>query len=472
MRAVFLYVAAAVLLLFSFSTLHKTKIACVGDSITYGSGIEHRDQDSYPAQLQKLLGNRYEVKNFGHGGTTLLYRGAHPYVKVKEFEASKAFKPDIVFIMLGTNDTQKKSRAHLAEFEQDYARLIESYQQLSSHPRVILIKPIPAFNYGDTVWISPEIITGKIQPLMEKIAFDNHCELVDMYHWFLDKEDLLSDKVHPTAEGARRIAERLRDYLLTETTAYDIRKQLSLTEESGNFHGFEMKTGRYDSALYHIVLPRHTAKGKPWIWRARFFGHEPQTDIALLERGYHVVYYDVAGLFGAPSAVARWDRFYAWMQQGGLAKKAALEGMSRGGLIIYNWAYHNPGKVCCVYVDAPVLDIKSWPGGKGHGKGSPDNWRQCMQVYGFASEEEALKARVNPLDHAAEIATLGFPMLHIVGDADEVVPVDENTGPFGKIIKEHGGTFTVLHKPGVGHHPHSLPDPEPIVNFILNAQDL
>lgn len=446
------------------------KIACVGDSITYGSGIEQWDQYSYPAQLQKLLGDRYDVKNFGLGGTTLLYHGAHPYVKTEEFEQSKAFMPDIVFIMLGTNDTQKKSRNHLPEFEQDYARLIRTYRQLPSRPRVILIKPIPAFNYGDTVWISPEIITGKIQPLMEKIAFDNHCELVDMYHWFLDKEDLLSDKVHPTAEGARRMAERLRDYLLTDTVAYDIRKKLPLPAETGNFHGFEMKTGQYDSVLFRIVMPRHTARGKPWVWRARFFGHEPQSDIALLERGYHVVYYDVAGLFGAPPAVRRWDRFYAWMQQAGLAGKAALEGMSRGGLIIYNWAYSNPGKVCCIYGDAPVLDIRSWPGGKGHGQGSPKEWQQCMQVYGFATEEEALSAKVSPLDHAAEIAAMGFPMLHIVGDADRVVPVDENTGPFEKTVKANDGTITVIHKAGTGHHPHSLPDPEPIIDFLINAK--
>ncbi|HHJ10804.1 MAG TPA: hypothetical protein ENK25_07920 [Bacteroidetes bacterium] len=76
-------------------------------------------------------------------------------------------------------------------------------ENTESWPVVILIKPIPAFNYGDTVWISPELIKRKIQPLMEKTAFDNRCELVDLYHWFLDKEILLSDKAHPTASGTR-----------------------------------------------------------------------------------------------------------------------------------------------------------------------------------------------------------------------------------------------------------------------------
>ncbi len=458
-------------IIFLFTGCHssRTKVACVGDSITYGSGIEDRGHNSYPAQLQEMLGKQYTVANFGRPGATLLFEGALPYVKTKEFEASKAFAPDIVFIMLGTNDTQKKSRAHLPAFEGDYAQLIRIYRELPSHPRVILLKPLPAFNYGDTVWISPELITRKIQPLMEKVAFDNRCELIDLYHWFLDKEDLLPDKVHPNVAGARRIAERLYDHLVADTTAFDLRRQLDLPVETHNFHGFEMKSGQLDSVPYHIVMPRHTAAGRPWVWRARFFGHEPQADIALLERGYHVVYYDVAGLFGAPPAVVRWNRFYDWLQKGGLAPKAALEGMSRGGLIVYNWALQNPDKVCAVYADAPVLDIKSWPGGKGIGKGSPDNWKACMNVYGFTSEEEALQAHVSPLDHAAEIATLGFPMLHVVGDADKVVPVDENTGPFEQIIKKEGGTIRVIHKPGIGHHPHSLPDPEPIVHFISEA---
>ncbi len=467
-RFVFLFLLAVLSLSCQQS---KVRIACVGDSITYGSKIQQREKYSYPAQLQDMLGSRYEVRNFGHSGATLLEKGAHPYVKTKEYQASRAFKPDIVFIMLGTNDTQKKSRGHLGDFETDYTRLIRTYRQLPSHPLVILIKPIPAFNYGDTVWISPELIGRKIQPLVEQTAFDNRCELVDLYHWFLDKENLLADKVHPTAAGASRIAERLMNYLETDTVPFDIRRNLSIHASVKNFHGFEMTDTLCKGIPCRIVMPRHTAKGKPWVWRARFFGHEPQFDIAMLERGFHIVYYDVAGLFGAPAAIKRWNRYYTWMQQAGLHKKAVLEGMSRGGLIIYNWAVVNPGKVLCLYGDAPVLDIKSWPGGKGHGKGSPNDWKQCMQVYGFTTEEEALKAKVSPMDHAPEIATLGFPMLHIVGDADSVVPVDENTGPFEKLIKKNGGKITVIHKPGTGHHPHSLPDPEPIVNFVMKARE-
>jgi pimeloyl-ACP methyl ester carboxylesterase len=153
----------------------------------------------------------------------------------------------------------------------------------------------------------------------------------------------------------------------------------------------------------------------------------------------------------------------------GLAKKAVLEGFSRGGVYVYRWAVHSPSRVACVYADAPVLDFKSWPGGKGKGGGNPVEWQRFKEDFGLASEEEALAFKGNPLDMAAEIARGGFPMLHVCGLADVVVPIEENTDPFEKKVLESGGRITVIRKPGIGHHPHSLPNPQPIVDFILRA---
>ena len=216
-----------------------------------------------------------------------------------------------------------------------------------------------------------------------------------------------------------------------------------------------------------VVVPAEVAEGKPWIWRARFFGHEPQTDVALLKRGFHLVYCDIGGLFGAPVAVEIWDAFYAEMTtKHGFAKKVALEGMSRGGLIIYNWAKANPDKVACIYGDAPVLDIRSWPGGKGTGKGDGKTWEGCLKVYGLTdAESEAFRG--NPIDGLKPLADAGVPLFHVVGDADAVVPVAENTAILEKRYKDLGGSIEVIHKPGVGHHPHSLKDPKQIVDFIL-----
>ena len=232
-----------------------------------------------------------------------------------------------------------------------------------------------------------------------------------------------------------------------------------------NYARYDFKIGDADCL---VVKPRKTAKGKPWVWRARFWGHEPQTDLALLGKGWHVVYCEVGGLFGSPKAIERWDRFYEFLTiLHEFSKKAALEGMSRGGLIIYNWASNNPTKVTAIYGDAPVCDFKSWPGGKGKSKGSPGSWKQCLASYGF-NESQALAFRGNPIDRLEPLAKAGIPILHIVGDADSVVPITENSNIIEKRYRALGGTIKVIHKKGIGHHPHSLKDPKPIVEFFLN----
>ncbi len=232
------------------------------------------------------------------------------------------------------------------------------------------------------------------------------------------------------------------------------------------WNGFD----RYDFVLDErnciIVSPDSPLEGNPWIWRARFFGHRPEVDIALLGKGYYLVYMDVVDLYGCPTAVRHWNEFYRYLTEAhGFAKKAALEGMSRGGLIIYNWAAANPEKVSCIYADAPVCDFKSWPAGKGRGKGSPEDWQKCLKAYGV-TEEEALAYPYNPIDNLESLAKANIPLLHVHGDADEIVPLEENTRIVEERYKAMGGSIIVIVKPGVGHT-HGLDDPTPIVDFIL-----
>lgn len=224
---------------------------------------------------------------------------------------------------------------------------------------------------------------------------------------------------------------------------------------------------KVDGRTCIVVSPEKEADGNPWIWRARFFGHEPQADVEMLRRGYHIAYCDVGNLFGNPQAVKHWDAFYECLTtRHGFAKKVALEGMSRGGLIIYNWAAANPEKVACLYGDAPVCDFKSWPGGKGQGKGGGGAWQACLKAYGL-TEGQALKYKGNPIDQLKSLADAKIPILHVVGDADDVVPVAENSAIIEKLYRELGGSIQVISKPGVGHHPHALKDPSPIVEFFL-----
>lgn len=234
------------------------------------------------------------------------------------------------------------------------------------------------------------------------------------------------------------------------------------------WNGYERLDFVVDGRKCLLVLPKASAPGKPWIWRTEFFGHEPQADIALLGHGFHVAYMDVQNMYGAPVALDHMDRFYDHLtRQFTLAPKPVLEGFSRGGLFAFNWAARNPQRVFAIYADAPVCDFKSWPGGRGKGKGSPVDWQRLKTAYGFASDDEALAYKLNPVDNLAPLAEAKVPLLHVCGDADEVVPLDENTAVIEQRYKKLGGVIEVISKPGVGHHPHSLKDPSPIVQFIL-----
>ncbi len=234
------------------------------------------------------------------------------------------------------------------------------------------------------------------------------------------------------------------------------------------WHGFRRVDFDVDGNVGTVVMPKEPVDGKPWVWHGEFFGHKPAPDIELLKRGYHIAYLKVPNLLGAPVAVRHWNRFYEDLRERyGLSSKVALVGLSRGGLYCYNWAAANPQKVACLYGDAPVCDFKSWPGGQGNGKGSKRDWDLVLEVYGFVNDAAANAYDKNPVDNLKPLADAGVPLLHVYGDADKVVPWDENTGVVARRYKQLGGSIELIAKPGVGHHPHGLEDPTPIVDFII-----
>ena len=151
----------------------------------------------------------------------------------------------------------------------------------------------------------------------------------------------------------------------------------------------------------------------------------------------------MAGLYGSPKAVQRWNKFYTYLREKHqFSEKVVLEGMSRGGLIIYNWGIANPKKVAAIYGDAPVMDFKSWPGVSNAG---------MLKAYGFENGQAAEAYKHNPVDRLKPLADAGVPIIHVVGDADKVVPIDENTSLAEKRYHKMGGVFKVIHKKNVGH---------------------
>ncbi|MCD7964104.1 MAG: GDSL-type esterase/lipase family protein [Rikenellaceae bacterium] len=158
----------------------RIKVACVGNSITAGSGVENRATQSYPAVLQQLLGERYEVVNFGLGGRTLLYNGDRPYVNEKRFQESLEFNPDIVIIKLGTNDSKVKNwNDHGVEFEGDLRNFIDRYSALESSPEIYLCFPIWAAR--GSFYIQESVIASEIIPIISRVAAEKGVKVIDLH---------------------------------------------------------------------------------------------------------------------------------------------------------------------------------------------------------------------------------------------------------------------------------------------------
>ena len=159
---------------------------------------------------------------------------------------------------------------------------------------------------------------------------------------------------------------------------------LTLKAQIPTWKGFEktaFKIGNHDA---YFVKPQTALEGKPWVWRASFPDWHTDMDSILLTKGFHVVFVNVDNQYGSPYSMQIWDKTYNYLVDSlDFAPKVALEGVSRGGLYVYAWAKRNPDKVTCIYNEAPVCDIKSWPGGKGKGKGH-------QVAAGFQGEVRAL----------------------------------------------------------------------------------
>lgn len=237
------------------------------------------------------------------------------------------------------------------------------------------------------------------------------------------------------------------------------------------YHGFDRFDFEVDGQKCLVVIPKTAAKGNPWIWRAEFFDHRPEIDLALVKQGFHLAYMNVGNTFGCPSAMKHFDEFYKVLtEKHGLSKRPVLEGLSRGGLYVYNWGAAHPDQVGLILGDNPVLDFKSWPGGKGKGPGSASDWKKLIGDYGFPDEAAAIAFDKNPIDNVASLAKAKVPLLHICGDADEVVPYPENTVILKERYEKLGGKIHVIVKPGLKHHPHGLDDPTPAVEYILKER--
>lgn len=259
----------------------KIKVACVGNSVTYGYKLPNREKQAYPVQLQQMLGKDYDVRNFGHSGATLLYNGHNPYVKLPEFKAAINFKADIVVIHLGLNDTDPRNWPHYAdEFIPNYRALIDSFRVANPNSKIwiCLMTPIfhdhPRFDSGTRLWHS------MIQQRIRQIASTYNVGLIDLYSPLHPYPNLFPDALHPDAEGANILAKTVYSNItgdfggLTLPATYGndmvIQRQSPITfhgkanvgeQVSVNFHGLKAQAITNKQGQWSITFPAEEAGG-------------------------------------------------------------------------------------------------------------------------------------------------------------------------------------------------------------------
>lgn len=456
------------------------RIAIIGDSISTGAHAKNRQRDGFPGRLATTFEGQHEVRAFAKGGHTLLRKADSPLANTKVFQDAIAWKPDTAVIMLGTNDSSEKrpNWKHHADLETDARFMMDALREANPVVTVHFVGPTPMFPNR------PKLPEGR-KPDLEQRA-PNLLVIRDVYRRIADAEqrvfhhdltrtltaELTSDGVHPDTQGHENIARHLSEVLTIKfDESHDVAAALQQTgadPKQGDFHGYRRHDFKLpgNGASCRIVAPQQSAAGHPWIWRARFFGHQPALDLSLLDRGYHVAYCDVGNLYGNDAALDRWDAFHAFATgKLDLAPKPILEGMSRGGLPIFLWASRNPDKVTAIYGDNPVCNFRSWPGGK-PGKGSAGDWARLLQAYGITEEQAATHPQ--PIDEAVlkPVAAAKIPVALVLGTADDVVPPAANGDALAAAYRKLGGPLKVWHKPGLGHHPHGLHPPGPLRVFL------
>jgi Lysophospholipase L1 and related esterases len=173
----------------------KTRIACIGDSITELSG--------YPNYAKQALGDSYAVGNFGACGTTVSLDSENPYMRSRAYALAKDFQPDIAIVMLGTNDANSNFYCCQSSFVADYSVLLDAIKRLSSKPKVWVVRPPHVF---DETWLNGHVLSIEVIPAVDEVAKQTGLPVIDVYS-ATDNPKLFFDGVHPNDEGAKIIAD-------------------------------------------------------------------------------------------------------------------------------------------------------------------------------------------------------------------------------------------------------------------------
>ncbi len=229
---------------------------------------------------------------------------------------------------------------------------------------------------------------------------------------------------------------------------------------------FQFKRRGYPSS---VAVPEVPACGKPWAWRPEFRDAFTAVDVELLRRGWHLLFLDLPDQYGSPFAREVFSAFLDRMiEKHELAGKGIYIGLSRGGLSALHVAMDQPERCRALYLDNPVCNFRSWPGGMDGGPGSQGDWEKLLSAYGLTDEE----ARVwgpQPLDRLTSDFISRTPLGLVGGLQDEVVPWEQNGASLAEKWDVRGGSLYLETKPEGLHHPHGPEKVDPLITFLENT---
>ncbi|MSU36279.1 MAG: hypothetical protein EXS36_14520 [Pedosphaera sp.] len=180
------------------------RVACIGDSITFGAGVEDREKNNFPQKLGEMLGTSFEVRNFGRSGATLQKAGDLPYWTTEEFTAAANFHPDVIILKLGTNDTKPQNWKDRKTFAVDLKALLATFRSWKSHPKIWTCLPVPVY---ETKWgINADVLDNGVIPAIFDVCTGRDTPVIDLHDALSNHSEMFPDKIHPNAAGAALMA--------------------------------------------------------------------------------------------------------------------------------------------------------------------------------------------------------------------------------------------------------------------------
>lgn len=454
-----------------------------GYSFTY-TGHHARNVDGLPSTGTNAVDNLYHYHS-GISGSVIgdnIANRVGMTQNLSDFWSSGRLadvKPNLVLVMLGTNDV---GRDHdLSNAPERLKKLVQAIYDLPGIGRpTVFLATIPPNRRSESETANVIGFNAAVPGIVSGFkAQGRDIHFVDQFA-ALDQEYatcMRPDNLHPNATGNEIMA---RQWFHAISAVVEGKTAHAFPGKKGSFRGFDrydFSSGRGDMI---VLCPKEPAPGNPWIWKGFFWGNKVTpaiewtalADVKCLEQGRYVV---IAGgdPLGHPSGNSRMDAIYETLVQNyGFSKKPAMVGLSREALSICRWASANPEKVGCIYLDHGVCALKSWPGGKlvtgsdSKAEGNAAQWAAMKKLYGFSSDAEALAYDQNPVDLLEPLAKARVPMLLVCGDSDITVPYEENGAILKARYEKLGGPVQLILQEGVGHHPHGLADPTPVMDFI------